>query len=454
MRLSARLLVVASLALPIATHAQEAQPVPAPEASAVPAPAAPAPAAAPAQPAPQPQYAAPAPQQAAPQPQPQPQPQYAAPAAQQPAPQQQYAPPPQQQYAPPPQQPQPQYAAPAAQQPAPQQQYAPPPQQYAPPPQQQYAPPPQQPQYAAPAPQQAAPPQQYPPQQYPQQQQYAPPQQQYADPSRPAPGPYPASPPETYRRPTGQYPPPPPPPPPGYVLKQGKYGWYAVPAPGASIPPPTTYPTPVYVPPPPPPAPMTQAAPPPPPKEPELSTRLALTGAGTSDRFIGGLALSLDSDVVGLDASIDAVGNDLVTGPSDADHADPAAWGTLHLTFSALDRDRSRLRFEVGGSMLYLPDTPFTAMHPWAGDTLFGPDFGVSGEFKLIGPFGVEGHARITPYPVMVTDTAASLFLRTGPLSFSAGYRDFRVYGEKTNDGKDAPALAAYGPQLGLTLVF
>jgi len=236
---------------------------------------------------------------------------------------------------------------------------------------------------------------------------------------------------------------------------------HTVPAPGAPVPYPVYYPHsnfwwgwgwgwyPVYaypVPPPPPgvvqPAPHSDAS--------RIFSRLSLYGAWREDGYVGGIDFGLESRTFGMNLDATALASEMVTGPLEASGSDPAAWGTAHLTWSILSDRAFRLRLEAGGSMLALPESPAVAVQPWRGSTIFGPDFGVSGQIGLVGPIGIEGHARLTPYPVRVADTYIGGMIHGGPVGLSAGWRWIDVAG----DGVQAPALWFRGPQVGLSIVF
>lgn len=189
-----------------------------------------------------------------------------------------------------------------------------------------------------------------------------------------------------------------------------------------------------------------------PPLDPDrIFTRLSATGAGTSSGAAGGLSLAIEGRTAGFEAGVDALAIDGVTGVAGTTGSDNAlGWGSAHATWSFVSEDAYRLRLEVGGSMLSMPATGAFAGTTWAGKVAFGPDVGVSGQLGLVGPIGVEGHARLTPFPVPVADTRLALALRGGPLTFSAGWRSIQVAG----NGTDAPEVHFSGPELGLSLVF
>jgi hypothetical protein len=177
--------------------------------------------------------------------------------------------------------------------------------------------------------------------------------------------------------------------------------------------------------------------------------RLSGTGVAASGGGMGGIALDVEGRSGGVNARIDALAKDGVTGVPGGDHR-AIAWGSAHVTWSLVSDEVARVRLEIGGSALALPDTGFAATQPWAGRTAFGPDVGVSAQLGLVGPIGIEGHARVTPFPVPVLDTRLAVALRGGPLAVTAGWRGLHVAG----DGVDAPVLDLSGPELGLSIAF
>jgi hypothetical protein len=159
----------------------------------------------------------------------------------------------------------------------------------------------------------------------------------------------------------------------------------------------------------------------------------------------------LDSTLIGLDAAIEAIADEKVTGPIHGDHAsDPAAWGSAHLTWSVVSASWIRIRLLTGGSMLVLPKTNFTVGQAWAGQTLYGLDAGVSATIRLGGPIDAEGWARLTPSPVRIADAYAGVALHGGPIGVLGGWRRIEVHG----DGVKAPVLSLRGPQAGLLVHF
>jgi hypothetical protein len=199
-----------------------------------------------------------------------------------------------------------------------------------------------------------------------------------------------------------------------------------------------------------PPPPVEGHAPRPPQEADRIYTRFSLYGAGSTDGYVGGLDFGLDGHYLGFDMDVNAIAQESVTGPLHESESDPAAWGTAHVTWSIVSERSIRLRIETGGSMLSLPESRFVAGQPWSGSTIFGPDVGISGQFGLIGPLGIEGHARLTPFPVRVADTLIAATIHGGPVGLSAGWRWIDVAG----DGRDAPKLMFRGPQVGLSLRF
>jgi hypothetical protein len=181
-----------------------------------------------------------------------------------------------------------------------------------------------------------------------------------------------------------------------------------------------------------------------------IATTLTGGVAVMPEAFATGFALAIEGRTAGFEAGIDAITVQGLTGDVALGSSSAIGWGTMHVTWSIVSEDAFRLRLETGGSMISTPAGGTSAGMPWAGKVAFGPDFGVSGHIGLLGPIGIEGHARVTPVPTPVTDTRAALALRGGPLAFTAGWRAIRVMG----DGVDAPSVRFSGPEIGLALIF
>jgi hypothetical protein len=164
---------------------------------------------------------------------------------------------------------------------------------------------------------------------------------------------------------------------------------------------------------------------------------------------VGGVALAVEGRHFGFEASIDAVGVDAQTLGATTGSIG-MGWGTLHVTWSPVSERNVRVRLELGGSMLSLSDTGAAATEPWAGNVIFGPSIGISGQLGLVGPLGLEGHARLSPRPVPVADSRLAAAFRAGPLALTLGYRSISVQG----GGKDAPEVRFSGPELGLAFRF
>jgi hypothetical protein len=191
--------------------------------------------------------------------------------------------------------------------------------------------------------------------------------------------------------------------------------------------------------------------PPSPPPEPErITTQLQVSGGAQNGGATGGIEVAIDGRRLGFQAGIDAVSVRSVTGSSSLGSEGALGWGTIHLTWSVVSGDAGRLRLELGGSMLSMPNSGALVGHPYAGDVAFGPNFGASGNARIIGPLGLQAHARVTPVPVAVGDVGAALALHGGPLALAAGWRWLDVAGNNTS----APQLHFSGPELGVSFVF
>jgi hypothetical protein len=179
-----------------------------------------------------------------------------------------------------------------------------------------------------------------------------------------------------------------------------------------------------------------------------VATTMRVTGAaGSGDSGAVGLAFAMDSSRGGFDLAIDAFapshGGVMAGGLNDSQ--DAYGFGSAHFAFPILEGPAYRLRLLAGGSWLSVPSSAYGSP-----TDAFGPDVGVSASLGLVGPLGIEGHARITPFPVQVFDLRAAVALRTGPFSLLGGYRVIDVAG----DSRTGPAARFEGPELGVGLIF
>jgi hypothetical protein len=186
----------------------------------------------------------------------------------------------------------------------------------------------------------------------------------------------------------------------------------------------------------------------PPPQASPLSVKVAAAGASSGDGAAAGVSLTVDGRRAGMHAGFDGFelsGSGAVTATSPA-----LTLARASATFSVLSAASFRLRLEAGGSALSMPSSGAYAGMPYAGTTAFGPELGVSGQLGLVGPIGVEAHARFTLYPVPVTDVRSALALRAGPIAVTAGWRAIQVSG----DGIEGPEGWFDGPELGVQARF
>ncbi len=178
-----------------------------------------------------------------------------------------------------------------------------------------------------------------------------------------------------------------------------------------------------------------------------IAARLEAYGAGGHDAAAGTLALTMEGPIAGFSAD--------VTGLALSDPAGLVSTSTLTLasaraTWSIASEAAFRLRLELGGTMLSVPSGGMWTGTTYASTVAFGPQLGLSGHLGLVGPIGLEGYARVTPWPTPVVDAKAAVVLRGGPLALSAGWRSVDVNG----NGVDAPEAHFKGPELGLQLMF
>jgi hypothetical protein len=164
---------------------------------------------------------------------------------------------------------------------------------------------------------------------------------------------------------------------------------------------------------------------------------LGATGNGSSFGF----SYAIDGERFG-----GFVGGDLLflAGFDGADSSNTLQLVEFNAAWAPLVGDSGRLRVELGLSLAEWPGAL-----PYGAARSVGPDLGLSGRVMLLGPFGVRGYARVTPFPRLIVDLSAVAALRFGPLALTAGWRDLSLAG----DGA-IPSLRFAGPQFGVAAAF
>jgi hypothetical protein len=179
-----------------------------------------------------------------------------------------------------------------------------------------------------------------------------------------------------------------------------------------------------------------------------LSTTMRATAAfGPRESGAAGMALSGDGPHGGFNVSFDVFDPSRggITQGGLTTSATSSGFGSAHFTYPVLRGSAFLVRLEAGGSWLTVP----TSLAGGTADAV-GFDAGVSGHLGIVGPLGIEGHARITPYPVQVVDLRAAAAIRGGPFSFTFGYRVIDLEA----DSRTGPAARFEGPEIGFGLIF
>ena len=177
----------------------------------------------------------------------------------------------------------------------------------------------------------------------------------------------------------------------------------------------------------------------------------ATGGYGSNDASAAGLAFAVDGRNAGFDLNVDAFTpsrGGVLQGNLNR-WQDAYGFGSAHVAFPILQGPSYRLRLQVGGSWLSVP-TPGTITTSSSSVESFGFDVGASANLGLIGPLGLEGHARVTPFPVRVMDLRAALALRAGPFSVTGGYRVIDLEA----DSRTGPSARFEGPEFGVGVIF
>jgi hypothetical protein len=171
----------------------------------------------------------------------------------------------------------------------------------------------------------------------------------------------------------------------------------------------------------------------------QLTARASLGGGATiqGGAFAGG-SFGVEGERLGFHFGLDELhasnGFDSFSSRSRYTHA------SAHLTVAAVATDVGRLRLDFGGSYLSWPDAG-----PDAGVTAIGPDVGISGQLGLVGPVGIEGYARLSPYPVVALDALAALAFHAGGFAMTVGWRDLSI----RRSGPISTPVGFSGPQIG-----
>ena len=180
----------------------------------------------------------------------------------------------------------------------------------------------------------------------------------------------------------------------------------------------------------------------------QLAATVRAAGAfGPRDTGLAGMAVTFDGRSTGFEMGFDAFqpSSGGVMNGGRSGQSSSYGFGTAHFAYPVFEGSSYRLRLEAGGSWLTVPSSA------WGSSTdAFGIDLGASGQLGLFGPLGLEGHARLTPFPVQVIDLRAAAALRAGTLSVTFGYRVLDV----AADSRTGPAARFEGPELGLGLIF
>ncbi len=111
-----------------------------------------------------------------------------------------------------------------------------------------------------------------------------------------------------------------------------------------------------------------------------------------------------------------------------------------HLTFALVGDAHGRIRLELGGDSAFAPDL-----------IVLGPSIGVSGAMGLVGPFGIEAQAHLTPFPFRQVDWNAGLTLTLGRIALRAGWRQTWLDDAGLVDGVAHQDVFS-GPYLGVAL--
>jgi len=162
---------------------------------------------------------------------------------------------------------------------------------------------------------------------------------------------------------------------------------------------------------------------------------VGLQGAGVSPF----LAMTADIGEFGLNFT----GAALPSAPISGQSFEYMPFFSSHLTWSALNEPSARVRFEGGVAGIQAPAVGY-----------LGPDVGVSAQFALAGPLGLEGAVRWMPLPANILDAQANISLHFGGLALRGGFRMLRLDDTAVAGPGNGGVDTLIGPQFSAGVVF
>ncbi|MBI5542250.1 MAG: hypothetical protein HY901_00050 [Deltaproteobacteria bacterium] len=199
-------------------------------------------------------------------------------------------------------------------------------------------------------------------------------------------------------------------------------------------------PPPPPMPPAPPPAPVVRKEP-----EPRLGrTMIGMIAQGNTDHASVGLGLTVEGRRWGFNLNGAGTVYGAGIGYNDTTGVTRRARFKLidaHLVFAPFTGARGRVRVEAGAAAA-LADQAF----------MIGPDFGVSGDIRIVGPLGLLASAHGTFSPFSRYDVFGGVFAKLWVLRVEGGWRQMWLEGDLENGQKVCDRWS--GPYLGATLIF
>jgi hypothetical protein len=184
------------------------------------------------------------------------------------------------------------------------------------------------------------------------------------------------------------------------------------------------------------PAPVPAAPIVPPAPEPNLRRfTLSLRGEAFTDHGSASAGLSFEGKRVGFNLNAGATLHRAESAVVDCEQVN-FKLVDAHLTFSPLSTERARLRLEFGALAAFTDDT-----------LVVGPDFGLSGDVRILGPFGLIASVHGTGWPYKYVDAFGGIFAKLWILRVDAGWRYMQIEaesaGSRVKDGWNGPYLGA-----------
>ncbi|HLL55930.1 MAG TPA: hypothetical protein VK447_20370 [Myxococcaceae bacterium] len=157
-------------------------------------------------------------------------------------------------------------------------------------------------------------------------------------------------------------------------------------------------------------------------EEQPLLTTIGATAQGYSGGGGGlGVSMTAERNRLGLQVAYDGI---FVPTDDGTAGMDSIKLFDAHVTYALLQGDHGRLKVGAGLDTAFAPSIVF-----------MGPGLSASASIGLVGPVGLEGTLKITPYPFIKVDWNAGVALGLGPVGLRGGWRTIYLNDNGLTDG-------------------